>query len=138
MNKFSRKEFMRNLRTYPMQAIEQLLAYCLVIFGIYNLIPSEWLGVATIYPAYVGKLIGGLSMLIPGAVMIGARLKGLSSYLLNLKLRKTFMMWILIDYLYIAVLRATLVSLFPPIFVLYIILGSIAGVCYLRLGLDEE
>jgi hypothetical protein len=133
-----RKAFMLSLRTYPMQAIEVALASCLIIFGIYNMIPSEWLNVTTVYPAYAGKLIGGLSMLIPGVALVGIRSKGIMHYLRAVKYRKTLLMWLFIDYLYIGILRAWFISLFPPVFVLYIVLGVIAGICYLRLGIDEE
>lgn len=138
MKKFSRKEFMRTLRMYPMQAIEVVLAVCLIIFGIYSAIPNEWLGTTTIYPAYIGKLLGGLSMLIPGVALVVLRCRGTAKYLTMLKQRKFLMMWLFIDYLYIGILRAWFVALFPPIFVLYIMLGVIAGICYLRLGFDEE
>lgn len=130
--------FMRSVRSNPVEAVEMLLATCILVVGAYTMIPSQWFGLESAYPVYAARFIAGLVMAAPGMILLAVRGQGLKDYLRQTRIRRIGLFAIAVTFIYVSVLRSIAVSWFPPIFLLYLTLGLIAGVCYLRLGARDE
>lgn len=132
------KAFMSNIRNHPLESIEVLVAFCMLFMGIYTIIPSEWLHVTSAYPTYASKITGGVVMITPSIILVIHRTKGIINYLGRPSMRKNVLFLLSIMYVYIAVLRMATLAFFPPIFILYLVLGLISAVLYLRLVVRGE
>lgn len=125
----------KTIRAFPLEMIEVVLALVLFCLALYTLIPTEWLGVQSVYPIYAGKAAGAGLMAIPALTILFHRFKGIRNYVEKAKVRKRAMLGMAVMYIYIAILRIVVVALFPPIFILYLGLALVAAVCYLRLSI---
>lgn len=124
----------KTVKAFPLEMIEVVLALVLFCLALYTFIPAEWIGVQSAYPVYLGKVAGGAVMSIPALTILFQRSKGIRNYVEKVKVRKRALLGMAVMYFYIAILRVVVVSLFPPIFILYIGLALVAAVCYLRLS----
>jgi len=128
------ENMVKTVRAFPLEIIEVVLAFVLLIMALYTAIPAEWVGVPSVYPLYVGKLAGAVVMGIPALTILFQRSRGIENYVEKTKSRKRALLGMAMMFVYIAVLRVIVIAWFPPIFVLYLGMGVIAAVCYLRLG----
>lgn len=120
----------------PMEAIEFIVAFVLLMFGIYVMIPSEFLGVVnTTYGSDVVKFIFGLLISFAPARMVYWRLTGHVQdykYIHHAKRRKMLLVvggW----WLYFMVLRIGLLGLLPPLWLTYFGFGLVTFICYVKI-----
>lgn len=134
LNKFKLKA--SNIRMSPLTAISLVLSIVLILFGIYVIIPADWLGivVTSVYPSQlVRSLFGGL-MMAPAIPILYWNIKyDLNTYLdKKHKQKRPYLFWMGVTYFYLAALRIAVIGLFPPIALLYIALGLITMILWME------
>jgi hypothetical protein len=124
-----------NVKAFPTVAISILLALGLLIFGIYVIIPPTWLGLSikTAYPNIIIRTIFGTLMASPAIPILYCNIKYDLKTLVTYKLKRLrpFVFWMGVTYLYLCVLRIMIAGVFPPIWLLYLVLGIISLVIWL-------
>ena len=127
--------FMLHLGNHPIEIIEMILAFFLLLFGLYVMLPREVFGLSSVYQTDLIKLIFGGLMATPGALLLGYRFSGdLESYIYHKqKKRRKALFWISFTWFYMTVLRMLVSPLVPPIFLAFMAITLISTVCYIRL-----
>lgn len=120
---------------HPMETIEMLLAIFLLLFGLYVMVPQEFLPVASIYQNPVVKLIFGMLMAAPAASLLYYRFSDdMESYIyIKQNKRRKALFWMSITWFYMTMLRVLVSPLLPPLFLAFLGLSLISFVCYARL-----
>lgn len=123
-----------NIKAFPTVAISLLLALTLCFFGIYVIIPTDWLGLptTTVYPNLIVRSIFGIFMALPAIPIIYCNIKYSLKTLVKTKLKKIrpYVFWMAVTYFYLTTLRILIVGLFPPIWLLYLTLGLISMIIW--------
>lgn len=120
---------------HPMEMIEMLLAFFLFLFGLYVMIPQEFLSTTSVYQNNLVKMIFGGLMAAPAVSLLYQRLSGdMESYIyIKQKKRRKALFWISVTWFYMTVLRIMVQPLLPPIFLAFLGLSLVSFVCYVRL-----
>jgi hypothetical protein len=120
---------------YPMELIEILLAIFLFLFGLYVMIPQEFLPTASVYQHDIAKFIFGGLMSAPAVSLLYHRFSNdMESYIyIKQKKRRKALFWISVTWFYMTVLRMLVQPLLPPIFLAFLGLSFISFICYIRL-----
>ncbi len=120
---------------HPMEVIEMLLAIFLFLFGLYVMIPQEFLPVASVYQHPIVKFIFGALMAAPAASLLYQRFSGdMESYIyIKQNKRRKALFWISVTWFYMTVLRLLVSPILPPLFLTFLALSLISLVCYTRL-----
>lgn len=127
--------FMLHIGKHPMETIELLSAFFLLLFGLYVMLPREVFGLSSVYQTDLIKLIFGGLMATPAALLLGHRFStDLESYIYHKqKQRRKALFWISFTWFYMTVLRMLVQPLVPPIFLAFLAITLITVVCYIRL-----
>lgn len=120
---------------HPMEIIEMLLALFLFLFGLYVMIPQEFLPTASVYQNNLVKMIFGGLMAAPAVSLLYQRFSGdMESYIyIKQKKRRKALFWISVTWFYMTILRIMVQPLLPPIFLAFLGLSLVSFVCYIRL-----
>lgn len=120
---------------YPMEMIEILLAIFLLLFGLYVMIPQEFLSTTSVYQNNIVKMIFGGFLAAPAVALLSRRISGdMESYIyIKQKKRRKALFWISITWLYMTILRILVQPILPPIFLAFLGLSLISFICYIRL-----
>lgn len=112
-----------------------LLAVFLLLFGLYVMIPQEFLSTASVYQNNIAKFIFGGLMAAPAVSLLYHRFSvDMESYIyIKQKKRRKALFWISITWLYMTILRMLVQPLLPPIFLAFLGLSLVSFVCYIRL-----
>lgn len=131
----SSANFMLYIGKHPMETIEMLLAIFLFLFGLYVMIPQEFLPTASVYQHDLAKFIFGGLMAAPAASLLYHRFADdMESYIYTKqKKRRKALFWISVTWFYVTILRMLVQPLLPPLFLAFLALTLIAVVCYIRL-----
>jgi hypothetical protein len=126
---------MVHISKHPMEMIEMLLAFFLLLFGLYVMVPQDVLGIASVYQADIIKFIFGALLATPAALLLGYRFStDLESYIYHKqKKRRKALLWISITWFYMTILRMLVQPLLPPLFLVFMAVTLISVVCYARL-----
>lgn len=121
---------------HPMELIEILLAVFLLLFGLYVMVPQEFLSAASVYEHNIIKFIFGALMSAPAISLLYHRFSGdMESYIyIKQKKRRKALFWISVTWFYLTMLRMLVQPLLPPIFLALLGLSLISFICYIRLG----
>ncbi len=121
---------------YPMELIEILLAIFLLLFGLYVMVPQEFLPSASVYQNNAVKLAFGALMSAPAISLLYHRFSvDTESYIyIKQKKRRKALFWISVTWFYLTMLRMLVQPLLPPIFLALLGLSLISFICYIRLG----
>jgi hypothetical protein len=123
-----------NIKSFPAVAISIVLAFTLCLFGIYVIIPSDWLGipVTTAYPNLTVRSIFGIFMSYPGLRILYAHIRYDLKSLVKEEMQKLrpYIFWMGVTYTYMCALRILIVGIFPPIFLLYLALAVITFIVW--------
>ncbi len=126
---------MSNIKAFPTVAISLILALTLCLFGVYVIIPSDWLGLAvtSAYPSILVRSIFGVLMALPAVPIIYCNVRYDLKTLVKTKLKKIrpYVFWMAVTYFYLTALRILIAGLFPPIWLVYLALGLISIVIWL-------
>lgn len=124
-----------NIKAFPAIAISIILALTLLLFGIYVIIPSDWLGLAigTAYPNVIVRSVFGIFMAAPAIAILYYNVRYDIRTLVKYKVDKIrpYVFWMGVTYVYMCILRILIVGLFPPLFLLYLSLAAISFVVWL-------
>ena len=120
---------------YPMEIVEILLAIFLLLFGLYVMIPQEFLPGTSVYQNDLVKIIFGGLMSSPAVYLLNQRISvDMESYIyIKQKKRRKALFWIFITWFHITILRMLVQPLLPPLFLAFLALSLISFVCYTRL-----
>ncbi len=120
---------------HPMETIEMLLAIFLFLFGLYVMVPQEFLPTASVYGHNVVKFIFGALMAAPAASLLYQRFSGdMESYIyIKQNKRRKALFWISVTWFYMTMLRMLVSPLLPPLFLAFLGLSLVSFVCYTRL-----
>lgn len=120
---------------HPMETIEMLLAIFLFLFGLYVMVPQEFLPVVSVYQNPIVKFIFGALMAAPAVAILHYRLSGdMESYVyIKQNKRRKALFWISVTWFYMAMLRMLVAPLLPPLFLTFLGLSLVSFVCYTRL-----
>lgn len=120
---------------HPMEMIEMLLAIFLFLFGLYVMIPQEFLPTTSVYQNNLVKMIFGGLMAAPAVSLLYQRFSGdMESYIyIKQKKRRKALFWISVTWFYMTILRMLVQPLLPPIFLAFLGLSLISIICYIRL-----
>ena len=131
----SSANFMAYIGKHPMEIIEMLSAFFLLLFGLYVMLPQEVFGIASVYQTNLVKFVFGTLMVIPAALLLGYRFStDLESYIYHKqKQRRKALFWISSTWFYMTALRMLIQPLAPPIFLVFLAMTLITTVCYIRL-----
>lgn len=123
-----------DIRAFPVVAITLVLAVVLLLFGVYLIIPSNWLGLAlsTAYPDVIGRSIFGLLTSAPAVPIIYCNIKYDLKTLIKDKYKKLrpYVFWMGVTWLYLCVLRIVVAGWFPPIFLIYLALALVSFIIW--------
>ena len=127
--------FMLHIERHPMEIIEMLSAFFLLLFGLYVMLPQEVFGLSSVYQTDLIKLIFGGLMATPAALLLGYRFStDLESYIYHKqKKRRKALFWISFTWFYMTILRMLVQPLVPPLFLAFMAITLITIVCYIRL-----
>lgn len=119
-----------------MELIEILLAIFLFLFGLYVMVPQEFLPTTSVYQNNIAKLIFGGLMVAPAVSLLYHRIAGdMESYIyIKQKKRRKALFWISVTWFYMTILRMLVQPLLPPIFLAFLGLCLVSLVCYIRLA----
>lgn len=122
----------------PMETVELILAFAMLIFAIYTGLPQE-LRPSSSNSAYANdtvRIIFASLLAYPAISIIYLRItKNIHDYVYTFtKQRRNALFWISVAWIYTGILRMVAVAFLPPIWVAYIAIGFISAICYLRLG----
>jgi hypothetical protein len=124
-----------NIKAFPAVAVSVVLAVTLCLFGIYVIIPSDWLGLAvgTAYPNLTVRSIFGLFMAYPALPILYCNIRYDLKTLVTEKMYKLrpYLFWMGVTYIYMCALRILIVGFLPPIFLLYLALAIISFIIWL-------
>lgn len=129
-------KFVAHLNRYFQEYVELVPATLLFIFGVLTALPKEWLpGGSSVYVSNVVKLIFGIIMLVPGVRLLWLRIRNpITVYtFLKIKERTRGLFYVTISFIYLGVLSA-IATLYPPRWLLFLALGFISLLCYLRIS----
>jgi len=129
-------KFVTHLNKYFQEYIELIPATILVVFGIVTALPIGLMGSGqSVYAANIIKLIFGILILTPGVWLIYLRVKyGIIKYIQELRSRRNkTLFYITVTYIYMTALSAG-VHPYPPRWALFLALGCISFLCYIRLS----
>lgn len=131
----SSANFMLHVGKHPMEMIEMLSAFFLLLFGLYVMLPQEVFGLSSVYQTDLIKFIFGGLMATPAALLLGYRFStDLESYIYHKqKKRRKALFWISFTWLYMTILRMLVQPLVPPLFLAFMAITLITTVCYIRL-----
>jgi hypothetical protein len=120
---------------HPMETIEMLLAIFLFLFGLYVMIPQEFLSVTSVYQNPIVKFIFGALMAAPAATLLYHRFSSDTESYIYIKQnkRRKALFWISVTWFYMAMLRMLASPLLPPLFLTFLALSLVSFVCYTRL-----
>lgn len=120
---------------YPMEMIEILLATFLLLFGLYVMIPQEFLSTTSVYQNNLVKMIFGCFMAAPAVALLSRRISGdMESYIyIKQKKRRKALFWISVTWFYMTILRILVQPILPPIFLAFLGLSLVSFICYIRL-----
>lgn len=119
---------------YPSETTEVILAIVLLAFGLYTMIPSEWLGTTSVYGNTIGKIIFGSLILAPAIPILTLAIKhNALNYQLSVTTRYRSLFFISVTYLYLAAIRVAFIGAIPIIWFSLIGLCMISVVAFLRL-----
>jgi len=120
---------------HPMETIEMLLAFFLLLFGLYVMTPQEYLATASVYQNNIAKFIFGGLMAAPAISLLYQRFSGdMESYIyIKQKKRRKALFWISVTWFYMTILRMLVQPLLPPIWLAFLAIALIAVICYIRL-----
>lgn len=125
------------IRQHPMEVIELISAVGLLLFGIYLIIPLEWLGtVTTAYHYSWLRSIFGILTALPAARLLYLKFVSTRDEFIYYRQsnRRKALFWISFTWFYMSILRLLSVAFLPPLFLLFLLLSLITIVCYIRLG----
>lgn len=129
--------FVAHLNRYFQEYVELVPAMVLFIFGVVTALPKELLPApaSSVYVSNLAKLIFGLIIMLPGVTIFWLRLRhGMQKYtFLKTKARRRAFFYMTIMYIYMGVLSAFNTP-YPPRWALFIAMGLISLLCYLRLS----
>jgi len=133
--KRSSANFMLHVGNHPMEMIEMLSAFFLLLFGLYVMLPQEVFGLSSVYQTDLIKLIFGGLMATPAAMLLGYRFStDLESYIYHKqKKRRKALFWISFTWFYMTALRMLVQPLVPPLFLAFMAITLITVICYIRL-----
>lgn len=124
-----------NIKTFPTVAISILLALTLLAFGIYVIIPPDWLGLTltTPYPNIVIRSAFGALMSAPAIPILYCNIKYDLKTLVTTKLKKLspYMFWMGVTYIYLCALRITVAGVFPPLWILHAVAALITLIIWM-------
>lgn len=120
---------------HPMEMIEMLLAIFLFLFGLYVMIPQEFLPTTSVYQNNLVKMIFGGLMAAPAVSLLYHRFTGdMESYIyIKQNKRRKALFWISITWFYMTILRILVQPILPPIFLAFLGMALISITCYIRL-----
>ena len=120
---------------HPMETIEILLAFFLLLFGLYVMIPQEFLPTTSVYQNNLVKMIFGGLMAAPAVSLLYHRYSGdMESYIYTKqKKRRKSLFWISFTWFYMTILRISALPILPPIFLAFLCIALISIICYIRL-----
>lgn len=134
LNKFQVR--LDDIRTWPTVAISIVLSMVLILFGIYIMIPAEWLSVVvtSVYPSQLVRMFFGLLLMAPGLMVMYLNIKyDLRVYIKEKRTKSTVaLFWMGISFLYLCALRIIVIGVFPPIWLLYLALGLITMILWME------
>lgn len=128
--------FVAHLNRYFQEYVELIPALLIFIFGIVTALPKELLPANTsVYVSNLTKVIFGLIILTPGATILWLRFRyTMDQYtFLKTKARSRAFFYMTIMYIYMGVLSGFNTP-YPPRWALFISMGFISLLCYLRLS----
>lgn len=128
--------FVVHVDRYFQEIIEVLLAMVMLLYAILTLIPYELLPSSTgVYGLSIIKIPFGLLLLAPSTTILWLRYKhGMANYTLAYrKKRHKILFYMTVGWLYLVFLRLT-ITVYPPFFVLYLILAIFSYLCYIRVN----
>lgn len=124
-----------NIKAFPAIAVSIILAITLLLFGVYVIIPSEWLGLAVTnaYPNLIARSIFGIFMSAPAVPILYCNIRYDLKTLVTEKMQKLrpYMFWMGVTWIYVCILRILIAGFFPPIFLVYLALAAISFVVWL-------
>jgi hypothetical protein len=125
-----------NIKAFPTVAISIILALVLVLFGIYVMIPADWLGVsvtASAYPNLIIRSVFGIITAAPAMPILYCNVRYDMKTLVETKLPKLrpYIFWMAVTYFYLTALRILYAGFFPPIWLVYLALGLISTTIWL-------
>jgi uncharacterized membrane protein YfcA len=124
-----------NIKAFPAIAVSVILAFTLLLFGIYVMIPTDLLGLAIskAYPNIFVRSIFGIFMAFPAIPILYCNIKYDIKTLVKDKMPKLrpYIFWMGVTYGYMCALRILIAGVFPPIFLLYLTLSAISFVVWL-------
>lgn len=120
---------------HPMETIEILLAFFLLLFGLYVMVPLEFLPTTSVYQNNLVKMIFGGLMITPAISLLYHRYSGgMESYIYTKqKKRRKSLFWISFTWFYMTILRFSAFPILPPIFLVFLCVALISIICYIRL-----
>ncbi len=126
---------MLHIERHPIEVIEMLSAFFLLLFGLYVMLPQEVFGMSSVYQTDLIKLVFGGLMATPAALLLGHRFStDLESYIYSKqKKRRKALFWISFTWFYMTILRMLVQPLVPPIFLAFMAITLITVICYIRL-----
>lgn len=124
-----------NVKAFPAIAVSIILALTLLLFGVYIIIPSQWLGLAvgSVYPNWITRSIFGIFMAAPAIPILYCNIRYDLKTLVKEKMHKLrpYMFWMGVTWVYLCILRILIAGFFPPIFLVYLALAAISFVVWL-------
>lgn len=126
-----------NINRYPMEAIEMVVVATLAILSLYAFIPIELLpaGSTSAYANNIGKAIAGTLMIYPAIRLLYLRIsRGVNEYILLQRKRRNLILAVGTIWLYLGILRSISQPWYPPHHILFISIGLVTVVLYVRLG----
>jgi len=128
--------FAEHINRYFQEAIEVILVFSMMVFGLITLIPYEWLPTVNnqIYVSNLAKIPFGLLLLIPSGIILWTRVRHtIHDYVFIYKNRRSSALFYMsCGWIYLGILRI-LTSYWPPFYILYFSLAVITYLCSLRL-----
>lgn len=126
--------FADHVNSYFQEYIELIPASMSIIFGIVTALPAAT-AVSSTYDSNLARLIFGLLIMSPGVLVFYNLAKnGMKKYsLLKRATRYKLMFYMTITFIYVGALSAG-VTIYPPRWLLFIGMGVISLLCYLRLN----
>ncbi len=129
-------KFVAHLNKYFQEYIELIPAVILVVFGVVTALPIGLIGSGqSVYAANAIKLVFGILILTPGVWLIYLRVKhGILKYIGELRQRRhKTLFYVTVTYIYMTAL-STATTPYPPRWALFLALGCISFLCYIRLS----
>ena len=124
-----------NIKAFPALAVSIILALTLLLFGVYVIIPADWLSlpISKAYPNILVRSIAGVFMAFPAIMILYYNIRYDLKTLLTKKVDKLrpYIYWMGVTYGYMSILRILIAGVFPPIFLLYLTLAVITFVIWL-------